>query len=98
MTHIDTVRVADVLAQYGPGDSGDQLIYRWGWREEFAQLWIDDATHMHNLLVDIKRHGIREPILLGNDGRLWDGHHRLAIAVALVHDTIPAEHAAKGVL
>lgn len=78
--------VADVLAQYEPGDP-------WTWAEEFAHIWTNHATYMVGLVANVSVYGIHTPILLGNDGRLWDGHHRLAIAVALMHEVIPTERA-----
>lgn len=80
------MKVADVLAQYTPGDP-------WGWSTEFAGLWADDTEHMLELVADINDHGFNEPILLGNDGRVWDGHHRLAVAAALLIEGIPTREA-----
>lgn len=37
------------------------------------------------------RVGITMPVLIGNDGRLWDGHHRLRIAVRLGIPFVPVE-------
>lgn len=75
------VPIATVLNSYRPG-SGD-----WTWACEFAEIGCrDDLTELVN---DIKANGIREPILLGNDGRVWDGHHRVMVAVALDIKFVP---------
>lgn len=88
------MKVADLLSAYGPGDSGDQDDPdAWTWTDEFAQLWGLTPEYMADLTNDIRRHGIKRPLLLGNDGRLWNGHHRLAVAVALLMDTVPVEEA-----
>lgn len=34
---------------------------------------------------------IDQPILLGSDGRIWDGHHRITAARRLGFDAIPVE-------
>lgn len=39
----------------------------------------------------IRVHGITQGVLLGNDGRLWDGHHRVVAARRLHIDQIPIE-------
>ena len=65
----------------------------WTWDEE----WVDlDARHAETGYLDrlereIKSNGITMPVLIGTDGRLWDGHHRLRIAVRLGIDYVPVE-------
>ena len=84
------MKVTDLLATYVPGDSGDQDDPdAWTWTDEFAQLWGLTGEYMANLTNDVRRRGIQRPLLLGNDGRLWNGHHRLAVAVALLMDEVP---------
>jgi hypothetical protein len=34
---------------------------------------------------------IEQPICLGDDGRVWDGHHRVVAAVRLGFDRLPVE-------
>lgn len=36
---------------------------------------------------------VQEPVLLGNDGRVWDGHHRIVAARRLGFTEVPVEHA-----
>lgn len=44
-------------------------------------------------LSDIGR--VDQPVLLGNDGRVWDGHHRIVAARRLGFTHIPTEAAAQ---
>lgn len=77
------VRLDALLNVFSVG-SGD-----WPWTEEYDNL-IDQAD-TRKLLERIRVEGIREPILLGNDGRVWDGHHRIVIAMHLGLDSVPVE-------
>ena len=72
-----------LMQVYRPG-SGD-----WGWGIEYANLIDQPGTR--ELMEKVKAEGIREPILLGNDGRVWDGHHRITVAVAMGVETVPVE-------
>jgi hypothetical protein len=58
-----------------------------GWDEEFE--WIGTCHYPRKLIADIAVNGIREPILLGDDGRVWDGHHRLYAAMVLGLEEVP---------
>lgn len=65
----------------------------WSWDEEWADL---DRRHaetgyLAKLEQQIRANGITMPVLIGTDGRLWDGHHRLRIAVRLGIDYVPVE-------
>lgn len=76
------VPLATVLADFKDGDEH-------GWDEEFAFLRTVRATHIAKLTADIAVNGIRLPILLGDDQRVWDGHHRLCVASALEIQVVP---------
>lgn len=52
------------------------------WCDELWLLWKNDQHGMLQVLNSVLAEGFRAPII-GNDGRLWDGHHRLAVALAL---------------
>ena len=67
------MRLDVLLRDYRDGDER-------GWDAEVEHLKAEHAHHLANLTVSIARDGIRVPILLGNDGRVWDGHHRLVVA------------------
>lgn len=74
-----------ILRVYRDGDEH-------GWTTEFVYLWQEQTDQMLDLLESVAREGIREPILLGDDGRVWDGHHRLAVACALRIQYVPVKH------
>ncbi|MGW5711629.1 hypothetical protein [Streptomyces olivaceus] len=65
----------------------------WTWDEEWADL---DRRHaetgyLAKLEQQIRENGITMPVLVGSDGRLWDGHHRLRIAARLGIGYVPVE-------
>lgn len=54
----------------------------WSWEDEENEIG-DDET-MRKLYPEVVALGyISEPVLLGDDGRVWDGHHRIIIAARL---------------
>lgn len=76
--------LSEVLATYEDGDGI-------GWAAEFAYL---RSTPEHVVRLDALRNsvasdGIRHPVTLGYDGRIWDGHHRLCVADELGLETVP---------
>lgn len=82
----ETMKLYDILDQYNPGDGGT-------WFIEFEWIWHNHRGHVEELVEDIYTHGIESPVLLGHDGRVWDGHHRLLAAGRLGIKAIPVEHA-----
>lgn len=69
-----TVSVEALTEIYKPGSGC------WSWDEEMSDLLDWDREKMIELKRDILKHGILEPVTLGNEGRIWDGHHRICIA------------------
>lgn len=63
-----------------------------GWAAEFAWLAEHRPMRLASLRHDVERDGIREPIWLGDDGRVWDGHHRIYVAHQLGMDYVPVTH------
>jgi hypothetical protein len=58
--------------------------YDWTWAEEYADVMAQDKTAEIYKRVDSE--GITfldhvAPVMLGSDGRVWDGHHRICIAI-----------------
>lgn len=56
----------------------------WSWEDEYRDLISDPVTAAVRRRVDVEGIGFQDhiaPILLGNDGRVWDGHHRIVIAM-----------------
>ena len=81
------VRLDHLLGVYSVG-SGE-----WSWQDEYENLI--DRPVTQRLLAEVREDGIREPILLGTDGRVWDGHHRITVAMHLGLDSVPVEFAAR---
>lgn len=75
------VQLEHLLGIYKVG-SGD-----WSWQEECEDLY--ETQHQINLTESIRLKGIKEPVLLGSDGRIWDGHHRICAALHLGITEIP---------
>jgi hypothetical protein len=65
----------------------------WPWEDEWADLARRHAAtgYLDRLAEKISENGITMPVLIGSDGRLWDGHHRLCIAVRLGIGYVPVE-------
>ena len=66
-----------------------------GWDAEFDRLWSEQQGQMDMLTTSIQETGIRLPILIGSDGRVWDGHHRLAAAHRLGMAEVPIQWSAE---
>ena len=83
----ETLPLSVVLSQWRVGS------HEWTWDEEFADLWTRDEAALDLLATSVQETGMREPVQLGGDGRVWDGHHRLAVAVVLGLEHVPVEFA-----
>jgi hypothetical protein len=64
-----------------------------GWPTEFEWLRQRDGESIRQIIGSVLRLGIQRPVLIGSDGRLWDGHHRVYAAWALGFTHIPVEYA-----
>lgn len=79
--------LAWVLSNYRPGSQD------WSWAEEFADIIELHPGRVAALVRSMAVSGFRppaddeEPVLLGEDKRLWSGHHRLL--AALLTDSDP---------
>lgn len=74
--------LGDILRKWRPGSGGDD----WTWGDEYFDLI--DQEYTQGFLRMISNFGMEmfckdEPILLGNDERVWNGHHRIIIATVL---------------
>jgi len=76
-----------ILAHYQDGNEV-------GWEEEFRYLIVSHGREISELMFQIRKDGIKEPILLGPDRRIWDGHHRLLCARVLGIKEVPVTMAA----
>lgn len=68
------MNVNELMTKYKVGSE------EWSWEEEFSSIAEVHAQEMLNLMMDIKKNGFQVPVLLGDDGRIWDGHHRIFAA------------------
>lgn len=64
----------------------------WTWKDEIEKLWCTEPDYMAELVQSIMTYGVREPILLGDDGRVWDGHHRVVAAYHIGRERVPLEY------
>ncbi|RBY82698.1 ParB N-terminal domain-containing protein [Blastococcus sp. TF02A-26] len=83
--------LAQLLAQYGPGSYGPP----WSWDDEVRDLVDQDPSYQRELEAELLAQGVREPVLLGPDGRVWDGHHRVVAAIRLGLPDLPVLVAAE---
>lgn len=72
--------LAQIVTFWRPGSHGDD----WTWADEYGQLIGQDVTKRIGARVAAGGIGFADdfaPVLLGNDGRVWDGHHRICLAI-----------------
>jgi ParB-like chromosome segregation protein Spo0J len=77
-----TMNPFDVIANYKDGDEV-------GWEQEFALLYRIHKDKLDELRDSILAEGMHSAIWLGSDGRIWNGHHRLLIAIEQNLDSVP---------
>lgn len=82
-----------IMEVYRPGSRGEH----WRWFEEAIEISQHDS--FLPLCWSIVNNGYRDDgpdgrVLIGHDGRIWDGHHRI-VAMALIDPTfaIPVDYA-----
>lgn len=66
-----TMPLSQLLQDYRPGSED------WSWEDEAEFLWESSKLRLELLMEDIHERGVLNPVLLGPDGRVWNGHHRL---------------------
>lgn len=67
------IDLGSFLNTYPPGSHGDD----WTWDDEHADLWTRDSAHMLAMAHHLHKGGTLPPVTVGDDGRVWDGHHRV---------------------
>jgi hypothetical protein len=85
-----TKTLGQILTFWSPGSQGDS----WTWRDEYNALVSDPVTDAVRERVDAEGIGFADahsPVLLGSDGRVWDGHHRIVIAIERGIDALDVE-------
>jgi ParB-like chromosome segregation protein Spo0J len=82
----DRMALADLLANYRPGSYDPP----WTWNDERRDLLAREPDFLHGLRADIAANGIREPVQLHHgERRVWDGHHRIVVAIDLGLPAVP---------
>lgn len=95
----EVMELIDVRRGWLPG-SYDQP---WSWADEHNDIITRECAccgrpghYMQALADHVREKGeITEPVLLGSDGRVWDGHHRIVAASIIGLPVIPVERADK---
>lgn len=82
--HVERMTPAAIMAEFRDGDER-------GWDVEFAWLREHHREQLDAITETARVDGIRKPVELGVDGRLWDGHHRLCVAVDLELSDLPVD-------
>lgn len=98
-----TIALDRLLAEYVPG-SEDQP---WTWDDEERLILSSPCLcqgvendepvcqilghHQLELEAHLREHGLTQGVCLGDDGRVWDGHHRIVAARRLGIQLIPLE-------
>ena len=78
----DEMNIREILAKYRDHDG-------LGWPTMFAHLRTFDYRRIADLTASVAHDGFKEPIVLGSDGVVRDGNHRLAVADALNWRRLP---------
>lgn len=71
--------VAQIITFWCPGS------HDWTWAEEYRDLIDKQETREIAHAIDRAGFGFADsdtPVMLGNDGRVWDGHHRIVLAIS----------------
>lgn len=92
---LERVPLAVILNQYHPGSRD------WTWDDEERDLlthpcWCCEEPGHYQIRLEehLRTVGrVEQGICLGNDGRIWDGHHRIVAARRLGFPDIPIEEA-----
>jgi len=80
--------LTEITTSWRPGS------YDWTWREEYEDVMKQDRIRGVRDRVNAEGLGFIDhiaPILLGNDGRVWDGHHRICLALENNVDSVMVE-------
>lgn len=70
--------VAQIVTFWRPGSREHS------WADEYAELMADPYTAGVLARIDSEGFDFADdiaPVMLGNDGRVWDGHHRICLAI-----------------
>jgi hypothetical protein len=86
---VEVMSLRELFEHYRPGSHD----WPWTWEEEIRDVLYNPVHYPRSsyLMEHIEEYGIQEPVLLGSDRRVWDGHHRLAIAFVLSFEYVPVD-------
>lgn len=100
--HIERVAVFDILKGWRPGSYDTNAMgQQWGWTNEAYDIAVRECAccgnsghYMDQMLASMRSEGEfwdhgENPITLGDDGRVWDGHHRILAAARLMWPDLP---------
>lgn len=82
-----TMPLDEIMARWRPWSPDDSET----WPERIADLTDSDRVHRIRVAGAV----IREPVELGDDGRIWDGHHRITVAYLDRLAEVPVIHVTK---
>ncbi|MFA5387339.1 MAG: hypothetical protein WC322_02995 [Candidatus Paceibacterota bacterium] len=77
--------VGELTERWRPGSAD------WGWASEAADILDTPTTAAVRERVAEEGYGFADdfgPVLLGSDGRVWDGHHRICLALEQGPETL----------
>lgn len=100
-----TLAVSELIERWRPGsqdtaDGPEGANYAWTWAHEVADLLTRDRGRTEPIIWLAIHEGIdfaaeHVPVTLGDDGRVWDGHHRIVAAIALGIDKMTVDDVAR---
>lgn len=76
----------EITSGWQPGSEPDQR-----WYQEVEYVNNDEKTPAIRQRIAEEGYGFADdtdPITLGNDGRVWDGHHRIVLALTSGQETL----------
>lgn len=82
--------LATIVTFWRPGS------HEWSWADEYADLMGPNRAATDAIYKRVDSEGIDfidhiAPVLLGSDGRVWDGHHRICIAIQRGYPSLMCE-------
>lgn len=83
---VRTMSPQEIMSAYRPGSHPEP----WNWLNEMLDIARRDSVQMESMF---KGEPSTDPVLLGNDGRVWDGHHRIIVALLRGDASIPYTNA-----
>ena len=90
MSNLVRKPLGQILTFWRPGSHDDG----WTWEDEYASLVSHPVTEKVRDRIHGEGIGFADdfaPVLLGSDGRVWDGHHRIVIAIQEAIPTLMVE-------